>query len=148
MGMPPSGKRVEIGAFTLHRFSGRKIAEDWTNYDALGMMRQIGAVASPEQQAAEARIERPGRGGGGPGRLVTSSCPHPPESNSVSFSRNVGVYRRLSSTYRGCALWGKDQCDSALVGVGGTHGPLWVSYPVRRRRTPDTATGRYHCTSL
>ena len=51
MGIPSSGKRVQIGAFMLHRFSGGKIAEDWANYDALGMMRQIGAFPSPEQAA-------------------------------------------------------------------------------------------------
>ena len=47
MGIAPTGKRVTVRAFTLQRFSGGKIAEDWAHYDALGMMRQIGAVPEP-----------------------------------------------------------------------------------------------------
>ena len=49
VGVAPTGNRVTVGAFTLHRFSGGRIAEDWANYDALGMMQQIGAIPSPEQ---------------------------------------------------------------------------------------------------
>lgn len=48
MGIEPTGARVEVEAFTLHRFSGGKIAEDWAHYDALGMMRQLGVIPAPE----------------------------------------------------------------------------------------------------
>jgi steroid delta-isomerase-like uncharacterized protein len=48
MGIPPSGNRVEVTGITIDRFSGGMFAESWTNYDALGMMQQIGAVPSPE----------------------------------------------------------------------------------------------------
>lgn len=44
MGVPASGNRVEISGTTLYRVSGGKIAETWTNYDAMGMMQQIGAI--------------------------------------------------------------------------------------------------------
>jgi steroid delta-isomerase-like uncharacterized protein len=44
---PPTGNRVEITGITIERFSDGKIAEDWTNFDALGMMQQLGLV--PEQ---------------------------------------------------------------------------------------------------
>ena len=44
MGIAPTGKRVEVRAFTLHRFSGGKIAEDWAHYDALDVVRQLGVV--------------------------------------------------------------------------------------------------------
>ena len=50
MGVPASGNRVEITGMTINRLSGGKIAESWTNYDAMGMMQQIGAVPSPGQQ--------------------------------------------------------------------------------------------------
>ena len=50
MGVPPSGNRVEIAGMTINRVSGGKIAETWTNYDALGMMQQIGAIPSPGEQ--------------------------------------------------------------------------------------------------
>ena len=47
IGIAPTGKRVTVRAFTLQRFSGGKIAEDWAHYDALGMMRQISAILEP-----------------------------------------------------------------------------------------------------
>lgn len=47
MGIAPTGNRVEVEAFTLHRFSEGEIAENWAHYDALGMMRQLGAIPTP-----------------------------------------------------------------------------------------------------
>ena len=49
MGLAPTGNQVRITGITINRLSGGKIVESWTNYDALGMMRQIGAVPEPEQ---------------------------------------------------------------------------------------------------
>jgi hypothetical protein len=49
---------------TINRVSGGKIAETWTNYDALGMMQQIGAIPDPGQEdearAAEEEQEEKG----------------------------------------------------------------------------------------
>ena len=47
MGVAPTGNQVRITGITINRISGGKIEESWTNYDALGMMQQIGAI--PEQ---------------------------------------------------------------------------------------------------
>jgi steroid delta-isomerase-like uncharacterized protein len=47
MGVPPSGNRVEVAGITISRIEGGKVTEEWDNYDALGMMQQIGAI--PEQ---------------------------------------------------------------------------------------------------
>jgi predicted ester cyclase len=44
MGVPPSGKRVEVARVTISRIEGGKIVEEWDNYDALGMMQGIGAI--------------------------------------------------------------------------------------------------------
>jgi steroid delta-isomerase-like uncharacterized protein len=44
---PPTGKRMEITGITIERFAEGKIVEDWTNFDALGMMQQLGLV--PQQ---------------------------------------------------------------------------------------------------
>lgn len=49
MGVPPSDNRVTVAGVTINRISDGKIAESWDNYDALGMMRQVGAIHSPEQ---------------------------------------------------------------------------------------------------
>jgi steroid delta-isomerase-like uncharacterized protein len=50
MGIPPSGNGVRLSGMTLNRISDGKIVETWTNYDALGMMRQIGAIPEPGQE--------------------------------------------------------------------------------------------------
>ena len=50
MGIPPTGNRVEAAGIVFNRISGGKIAESWANYDALGMMQQIGAVPAPGEQ--------------------------------------------------------------------------------------------------
>ena len=47
MGIPPSGKRVEMRGINLHRVSGDKIVEAETVVDMMAMMQQIGAVPSP-----------------------------------------------------------------------------------------------------
>src|SRR5687768_3370414 len=49
MGVAPTGNQVRVTGITINRLSGAKIAESWTNYDALGMMRQIGAIPEPGQ---------------------------------------------------------------------------------------------------
>jgi predicted ester cyclase len=42
---PPTGNRMEITGITIERFAQGKIVEDWTNFDALGLMQQLGLVA-------------------------------------------------------------------------------------------------------
>ncbi len=49
-GVAPSGNRVEVTGITIDRFSEGKFAESWTNYDALGMLQQIGAIPEPGQE--------------------------------------------------------------------------------------------------
>src|SRR4028119_13343 len=49
MGIPPSGNRVEVTGISVDRIEGGKFVEGWANYDALGMMQQIGAVPTAEQ---------------------------------------------------------------------------------------------------
>jgi steroid delta-isomerase-like uncharacterized protein len=49
MGVAPTGNQVTITGITINRISDGKIVESWSNYDALGMMQQIGAVPEPGQ---------------------------------------------------------------------------------------------------
>ena len=43
---PPTGTRIEVTGITIEQFSEEgKIVEDWTNFDALGLMQQLGLVA-------------------------------------------------------------------------------------------------------
>jgi predicted ester cyclase len=49
---PPTGNRMEITGITIKRLSEGKIVEAWTNFDALGMMQQLGHIPSPEEAQA------------------------------------------------------------------------------------------------
>ncbi len=48
MGIPPTGRRIEVSGITISRFAGGKIAEEWHQGDDLGMMQQLGVVPSGE----------------------------------------------------------------------------------------------------
>jgi SnoaL-like polyketide cyclase len=49
MGIPPTGKRIEVAGISIDRLAGGKSVESWTNYDALGMMQQLGTIPEPGQ---------------------------------------------------------------------------------------------------
>jgi steroid delta-isomerase-like uncharacterized protein len=49
MGIPPTGKQVTLTGTYVARIVGGKIIEEWGNFDALGMMQQLGVVPSPGQ---------------------------------------------------------------------------------------------------
>jgi steroid delta-isomerase-like uncharacterized protein len=44
MGIPASGKQVVFSGNDIYRFVDGKIAEEWAQFDALGLMQQLGAV--------------------------------------------------------------------------------------------------------
>ena len=48
MGAAPTGKLVRHTGHQTDRISGGKIVESWTNWDALGLLQEIGAIPSPE----------------------------------------------------------------------------------------------------
>jgi steroid delta-isomerase-like uncharacterized protein len=48
MGMPATGKSVEIAGITIDRITDGKIGESWTCFDTLGMMQQVGAIAQAQ----------------------------------------------------------------------------------------------------
>ena len=48
LGMPASGKPVRMTGITIARIRDTQIVEGWDNWDQLGMLKQIGAYASPQ----------------------------------------------------------------------------------------------------
>jgi steroid delta-isomerase-like uncharacterized protein len=48
MGIPPSGRRIAVSGMSMDRISGGRIVENWNNWEALEMMRQIGAIPESE----------------------------------------------------------------------------------------------------
>lgn len=43
-GIPPTGRRVTYTGIDINRIAGGKIIEGWVNYDALGLLQQLGAA--------------------------------------------------------------------------------------------------------
>ena len=49
MGVPATNKKVSVSGMTIHHIAGGKIMDSHTNWDALGMMQQLGAVPATEK---------------------------------------------------------------------------------------------------
>jgi steroid delta-isomerase-like uncharacterized protein len=56
-GIAPTGKQVNISGVTIARLANGKFAEGWVNWDALGLMQQLGVV--PELGKAKAVAAKP-----------------------------------------------------------------------------------------
>ena len=64
-GLPPTGKHVAFTGSDFFRFEGGKIAEQWADLDALGLMQQLGGVPAISLQEYPARKRQ---------RSLNSSC--------------------------------------------------------------------------
>ena len=53
-GIAPTGTQVMSTGMSIARFSGGKIVEYWVNWDALGVMQQLGASPEPSHNKGEA----------------------------------------------------------------------------------------------
>jgi predicted ester cyclase len=47
MGIDPTGSPIDVQAISLFTIHDGKIAEEWTVWDALGLLQQVGAVPAP-----------------------------------------------------------------------------------------------------
>jgi predicted ester cyclase len=47
MGIAPTGKRVTVSSINISRLANGKVVEEWSNWDTLGMLQQLGAVLTP-----------------------------------------------------------------------------------------------------
>lgn len=47
--VPPTGKPVTVHGINVERFQDGKIVEHWSQFDAVGLMRQIGGLPAPGQ---------------------------------------------------------------------------------------------------
>jgi len=59
-GLPATGRAVEITGTTLFRMADGRIAEEWTCADSLGLMRQLGLLATPAAAPATDGNSPPG----------------------------------------------------------------------------------------
>jgi steroid delta-isomerase-like uncharacterized protein len=44
MGVPATNKKVSVDGMTIHHIANGKIMDSYSNWDALGMMQQLGAI--------------------------------------------------------------------------------------------------------
>jgi steroid delta-isomerase-like uncharacterized protein len=51
-GIPATGKPVTVAAINIHRIVDGKVQEGWLNWDALGMMQQLGVIPTAGQSGA------------------------------------------------------------------------------------------------
>lgn len=49
-GLAPTGRYAEVSGIQIIRFRGEKIAEDWSNWDTLGLLRKLGAIPAIEER--------------------------------------------------------------------------------------------------
>jgi len=47
MGIPATGKRIEMTGISIQRIAGGKIVEEWVESDQMGLMQQLGVVPAP-----------------------------------------------------------------------------------------------------
>jgi steroid delta-isomerase-like uncharacterized protein len=56
-GIAPTGKQFNITGVSIARFTGGRMVEGWVNWDALGLMQQLGVV--PELAKTKAAAAKP-----------------------------------------------------------------------------------------
>ena len=56
-GIAPTGKQMNISGVSIAHFAGGKMTEGWINWDALGLMQQLGVV--PELAKTKAAAAKP-----------------------------------------------------------------------------------------
>ena len=44
MGIPPTGRKVEVTGMRMFRLAEGKIVETWVNWDMFGLMQQLGVI--------------------------------------------------------------------------------------------------------
>jgi predicted ester cyclase len=52
-GIPRTGTELDVTAIAIHRIENGRLAEHWSNKDALGFLQQIGALAKPGSPKTE-----------------------------------------------------------------------------------------------
>ncbi len=51
LGVAPTGKPVRVAGMTIGRIAGGKIVEEWCNWDALGLILQLGLIPNLDLKA-------------------------------------------------------------------------------------------------
>ncbi len=57
-GIAPTGKQFTISGISIARFASGKMVEGWINWDALGLLQQLGVVPELAKAKAAAAVTR------------------------------------------------------------------------------------------
>jgi predicted ester cyclase len=52
LGIAPTGKQATMTGIVISRLAGSTIAEEWENFDQLGLLQQLGVIPSPAEAGA------------------------------------------------------------------------------------------------
>jgi len=55
MSVAPTGKRVTITGLSIHRINNGKIVEEWSQWDSLGLLQQLGVMPTIKSEAKAAQ---------------------------------------------------------------------------------------------
>lgn len=60
-GLPATGKTYVMTGMTMDKWEDNRIVEEWTNYDLLGALQQLGIIPDMAPQSAAATVVQPSR---------------------------------------------------------------------------------------
>ena len=97
MGIQPTGNEVTMTGITIHRFVENKVVENWHNYDALGLLQQLGRLPTlgREDFTWGTSIER---GAADPGTPEKNRDLYMRELEDVWLKKNVAAVDELFAT--------------------------------------------------
>ncbi|MFI5795011.1 flavin reductase [Streptomyces sp. NPDC051677] len=58
LGVPPTGKPVEVSGATFARFEGPSVAEEWVTFDSRQLLEALGIITTGHQAAVDADLVR------------------------------------------------------------------------------------------
>lgn len=58
LGVPPTGKPVEVSGATFARFEGPSVAEEWVTFDSRQLLEALGIIATTQRGAVDADLVR------------------------------------------------------------------------------------------
>jgi steroid delta-isomerase-like uncharacterized protein len=58
LGVPPTGRPVEVSGATFSRFDGGTVAEEWVTFDSRQLLEALGIVTTTKQAAVDAELVR------------------------------------------------------------------------------------------
>ncbi|MGY4745940.1 ester cyclase, partial [Streptomyces sp. ATMOS53] len=58
LGVPPTGKPVEVSGATFARFDGSTVAEEWVTFDSRQLLEALGIITTAKQAAVDPDLVR------------------------------------------------------------------------------------------